>query len=270
MSSALLKALDHGLLVSQVSLPRHAPPLFDDRRLRSEDPFNETFANTHFLGLPFNTRPELAHPGLQLHHATDRKSAKLLATHMRDATAAGPDLRSAHQRVGWYLATEFLSEAVGLESYPITHVQGNMTNGYRLCKEAETMIVALMRGGEAMAFGVNQAFPLARFVHASHSDDVALCHLEGIHHVILVDSVINSGKTVVQFSRHVRDLHPTIRVIAVAGVVQKQSIADGGLIHEYGEQAELDLVALRISENKFTGTGNADTGNRLFNTTHLV
>ncbi|KAK7757012.1 hypothetical protein SLS62_001028 [Diatrype stigma] len=270
MESALLGALDHGLRAWQVSLPRNAPPLFDDARLPPEDPFNEIFANAHFLGLPFDTRPKLAHPGLRLLHATDRKSAKLLTTPMRDATAAGPTLRSAHQSVGWYLATDFLAEVIGLESYPIAHVQGSTTSGYRLCKEAGTLIVALMRGGEAMAFGVNQAFPLARFVHASRPADLAPYHLENMNHVILVDSVVNSGKTVVEFARHVRDLHPTIRVIAVAGVVQKQSIADGGLIHEYGEQAEIDLIALRLSENKFTGTGSTDMGNRLFNTTHLA
>jgi uracil phosphoribosyltransferase len=33
--------------------------------------------------------------------------------------------------------------------------------GYRLLHEEATLIVPLMRGGEPMAFGVNEAFPLA-------------------------------------------------------------------------------------------------------------
>ena len=36
---------------------------------------------------------------------------------MRDVAVAGPDLREAHRRVGWYLANEFLADMVSLEQY---------------------------------------------------------------------------------------------------------------------------------------------------------
>jgi uracil phosphoribosyltransferase len=130
--------------------------------------------------------------------------------------------------------------------------------------------VALMRGGEAMAFGVSEAFPRAMFVHANRPEDIRPHHLLRQHTVVLVDSVVNSGKTVVNFVQHVRRLHATIRIVVVAGVAQAQSVSEGNLAQVLARDANLSLVALRLSDNKFTGRGTTDTGNRLFNTTHLV
>jgi hypothetical protein len=94
-------------------------------------------------------------------HATDKNVAKLLMTSMRDASLSGPALREAHHRVGWYLATHFLTEVLGVEDYSIFHVQGHVTNGFRIRDERQTTIVALMRGGESMALGVSSALPTA-------------------------------------------------------------------------------------------------------------
>ncbi len=74
-----------------------------------------------------------------------------------------------------------------------------------------------MRGGEPMALGVNDIFPLAAFVHAKEPDEM-LHHLHGRSNIVLVDSVVNSGKTVVQFVQYIRSLHPTIRIVVVTGV----------------------------------------------------
>jgi Uracil phosphoribosyltransferase len=75
-----------------------------------------------------------------------------------------------------------------------------------------------MRGGEAMALGVNDAFPLAMFVHASRPNDIMLHHLQGQLTLVLADSVMNSGKMVVHFMQHVRNLYATIRIMVAAGV----------------------------------------------------
>jgi uracil phosphoribosyltransferase len=169
----------------------------------------------------------------------------------------------------WPPATEFLADVIGIEEYPIAHVQGHHTSGYRLFHKQQTSIVALMRGGEAMALGVNEAFPLAMFVHASHPDHIMLHHLQVQLTVVLVDSVVNGGKTVVQFVQHVRNLHATIRIVVITGVAQAQSVSGGSLTQALACHAKLSLVALRLSDNKFTGRGTTDTGNHLFNTTHL-
>ena len=189
---------------------------------------------------------------------------------MRNAAVAGPDLREAHRRVGWYLAVESLADVVGLEQSSIRHVLGHQTKGYQLFHEQQTTIVALMRGGEPMALGVSDAFPLAMFVHARDADDIKLRHLQGQLTVILVDSVVNTGKTIVEFVQHVRELHATIRIVVVAGVVQAQCVSRGSLNETLACHANLYLIALRLSDTKFTGSGTTDTGNRLFNTTHLL
>jgi uracil phosphoribosyltransferase/adenylate kinase/phosphoserine phosphatase len=264
MEAALVNALNNdGLRAQQALLPSSASPWLDTTKL----PLIQ-LTDPAFLDSVLCRRSRQV--GIQVHHANDRNAAKMLMTPMRDANTAGPALRETHRRVGQYLATEFLPDVIGIEEYPIPHVQGHHTSGYRLLDEQKTSIVALMRGGEPMAFGINDVCPLAMFVHASCPEDMKLHHLQGQRTVVLVDSVVNNGQTVVQFVQHVRKLHGTIRIVVVAGVVQAKSVSVGGLIHGLAHKTKLSLVALRLSENKFTGKGTTDTGNRLFNTTHVA
>ena len=263
MDAVLIEAISDGLQARQAVLPRNTLPRLDTTTL----PLIQ-LTEPEFISAVLCHRRRLT--GTQVLHATNRKAAKLLMTPMRDATIAGPALRKAHHCVGWYLAAEFLSDVIGIEEYPIRHVQGHHTTGYRLLYEPQTSIVALMRGGEAMALGVNDAIPRAMFVHASRPEDIMLHHLLGQFTLVLVDSVVNSGETVVQFVEHVHKLHPTIRIVILAGVVQAQAVSKGSLAEALARYPNLDLVALRLSDNKFTGSGTTDTGNRLFNTTHLA
>lgn len=205
-------------------------------------------------------------------HATDRPSAKLMTTPTRDATISGPALREAHRRIGWYLATEFITSLVGLEEYSIPHVQGHKTVGHRLLHEKDTTIVALIRGREPMAFGVNEAFSLAMFLHAKAPEYVKAHHLANQHAVILIDSVVNNGKTVLEFRERIRgmDEGKGIRIVVVAGIVQREAMGAGNELGRVLRSADkFHLVALRLSDNKFTGRGGTDTGNRLFGTTRL-
>ena len=112
-------------------------------------------------------------------------------------------------------------------------------------------------------------FPRAVFLHANEPEQITPKHLQTIRTVILVDSVVNSGKTVLQFVQHVWNMQGTVRIVVVAGVIQSQSVSKLKLIQGPKQHNHLSLVALRLSENKFTGKGSTDTGNRLFNTTFL-
>ena len=254
---------DRGLKARQVVLPSSARPRLSVDKLplvRLTDP---QFVNSIFeYGDGWR--------GLEFIDATNKTATKLLGTAMRDAKNSGSVLREAHRRVGWYLAVEFLGDVVGIEPQQIAHVQGRAAYGSRLFHEEETTIVALMRGGEPMAQGVSDAFPLAMFVHAKDPEDIKQHHIDGQVNVILVDSVVNTGKTVVDFVERVRALHATIRIVVVAGVVQDQCVADGGkLVNNFCRQANLTLIGLRTSTTWFVGSRETDTGNRLFNTTHL-
>jgi hypothetical protein len=44
---------------------------------------------------------------------------------------------------------------------------------------------------------------------------------------VLVDSVVNSEKSVEEFVQHIRALDSTIRIVVIAGVIQAQSLSDG-------------------------------------------
>ncbi|KAF8345319.1 uracil phosphoribosyltransferase-domain-containing protein [Amanita rubescens] len=262
MEKDLLHAIDNeGLRASQVLLPPHASPRLDTTKLPQV-----RFTDKEFMESILRCRKPAS---LRIVHATDRSAAKLLMTPMRDAMVSGPALRKAHGEVGSYLATEFLTGMIGLEEYAIPHVQGHATSGFRLHQEQQTTIVALMRGGEPMALGVNSVFPLAMFVHATQPSDIKPHHLHKQRNVLLVDSVVNSGKSVAEFVQHIRSLDTTVRIIVIAGVVQAQSLSKGVFSQALEHDMNLSLVALRLSDNRFTGKGTTDTGNRLFNTTHL-
>ncbi|KAJ4466996.1 uracil phosphoribosyltransferase-domain-containing protein [Lentinula aciculospora] len=259
MEAALLDAIDHGgLRAWQVLLPSTTSlvPQFNTAKLPSVNITDAQFMNS----VIFHCNPRVLHP--------DEHTAKLLMTPTRDAGVSGPALREAHNRVGFYLATEFLPKLIGLEEYLIPHVQGTRTNGYRILHEKKTLIIALMRGGEPMALGVNDALPLASFLHAKHSEDVELRHVQGQETVIVVDSVVNSGKTVAEFVQRIRDLHATIRILVVAGVIQANALDPNGALTQTSTM-DVSFIALRLSDNKYTGKGSTDTGNRLFNTTDL-
>ena len=263
MDEALTEAINsHGLRAKQVLLPSNASPRLDTAKV----PLVKLTEPEFFKSLLGGQNPN---GGLQVLHHTDNNAAKLLATPMRDAAVAGPNLRKAHRRVGHYLAIENLADVIGIEMCPIQHVQGQTTSGYRLFHEQQTTIVALMRGGEPMALGVSDAFPRAMFVHASDPGNLKPHHLEGQITVLLVDSVVNTGKTIVEFVKHVRNLHATIRIVVVAGVVQDLCVRKEGFKQALAPYGKVHLVALRLSETSFVGKKTTDTGNRLFNTTHL-
>lgn len=265
MDDALLKSLGHdGFKARQAMLPPKASPRLDIKQLPAISLTQREFiADILVRGCP--------KPSVEVIEATNRPAAKLLMTPMRDALNSGLALCEAHRRTGSYLATEFVSLVIGCESQPIYHVQGDYKDGYRLFHEDETLIVALMRGGDPMARGVWDVFPRAMYLHAKHPEDIKMHHLDGQVNILLVDSVVNSGRSIAEFVQYVRNIHATIRIVVIAGVIQAGSVAGGYLSQALaGSYQTLSIVTLRQSQNKYTGTGNIDTGNRLFNTEHLA
>ncbi|EFE39764.1 hypothetical protein TRV_05500 [Trichophyton verrucosum HKI 0517] len=261
MDAALVEAIEcGGVRLKQVVLPPTTPMRLDFKRLPSLDITGADFMD--FVPFP-------SPPSIQLIHATEKNVAKLLMTQMRNANVAGPHLCRAHMSVGKYLAIEFLSDVIGVEEYSIPHVLGHETNGHHLYHESQTLIVAVMRAGEPMARGVWESFPKASFLHVKSPEDVKPHHVQGKVTIILVDSVINSGKTVAEFLARIQILHSIVRIVVVAGVVQAECISRRALTQRLRYGAKVTVVALRVSQNKYTGSGSTDTGNRLFNTTSL-
>ncbi|KAL4761081.1 uracil phosphoribosyltransferase-domain-containing protein [Aspergillus foveolatus] len=259
----LTEIKDNGLQARQVLLPNNtSPPLLDTTRLPVANLTEKSFLDEIF-------QPHGRPGGIRLHHATDSHTAKLLSTPMRDDSIRGPSLQEAHENAGRYLATQYLVELIGTEELTIRHPQGNVIAGYQLLDEERTLIVPLMRGGQPMASGIFNVFPKARFHDVKEPTDFKKEYIEGIVTVILVDSVINSGKSVAQFVQRIREMDGSVRIIIVAGVIQDQAVRGRSQLRAVARSTELTVVALRLSANKYTGKGTTDTGNRLFNTTYL-
>ncbi|KAI1824265.1 uracil phosphoribosyltransferase-domain-containing protein [Xylaria intraflava] len=251
MDAALLRAIDHGgLRANQLLLPSDAPPRLDIHKLPVLQINDLKFAN--FSLACSGTR---IYSSLRMFHATEKNAARLLMTPTRDAGFKGPSLQEAHRRIGQYLAIELLPEAVGLETYEIPHVQGHTTTGFRLRDQQQTLIVALMRGGEPMACGIHSVVPGAAFFHGEDYNEELESLLDGRSCVILVDSVVNSGKTIAKFARPIRKRYPAIRIVVAASVVQDQCLSRGDFVDMLVGDDNMSVVALRLSRNKFTGKG---------------
>lgn len=259
MDQALLNAIRDGLRPRQILLPAGSRP-----RL-AEGLIPVVAMDAAFTTSILARRSSASKLGRV--HATDSMAAKLLIMPMRDAGVNGPGLREAHRRAGWWIATQHVSEMIGCEETEILHVLKTQTEGYRLLDEKKTVIVAVMRAGEPMAFGVSEAFPAAIFVHANKPEDLREKHVKGRSTILLVDSVVNSGQTIVGFIEHVRKIDKTVRILVVAGVVQAKFFNKPPVNVE--NDWNIGFVAMCLSENEFRGQGQTDTGNRLFNTTQL-
>ena len=255
MDNALSHALSSGLEVHQILLPPFSPPRIDPITL-------PIISLTPSTVTTLFRRPFI--------HATPKPAALLLATPTRDAALSGPALRKAHERIGTYLAMEYLSSIVGLATHDIAHVQGHSVAGHHFHSEDETLILPLMRGGEPMALSTSKAFPRASFAHTRTYPDIEQANFIDKKTVVIVDSVVNTGASVVGFMRALRRDHPHVRVIVVAGVVQAGAVMVGALADMLESDENLTLVALRKSENRYKGVDGTDTGHRLFGTTYLA
>ncbi|KAJ2905829.1 hypothetical protein MKZ38_004077 [Zalerion maritima] len=270
MAEELLCAIAAGEVsgARQVLLPGDVSPIMDTTKLPSVTLDSPEFLQGVTAHRSCQSPTEPKESDISLLHASSMSSTKLLMTPMRDSRVSGSALRGAHHRVGWYLATRFLPDVMGTEAFSIPHVQGHQTDGYRIKNEVRTVIIALMRGGEPMAFGVSEAIPQAMFLHAKGPGDVRAEHLQGMETVVLVDSVVNTGKSIIAFVGRVKELgtKQDMKIVVIAGTVQEKAVGEGGPLARLGG---ITIVSLRLSENKFTGRGGTDTGNRLFNTTHM-
>jgi uracil phosphoribosyltransferase len=88
-----------------------------------------------------------------------------------------------------------------------------------------TIIIPLMRSGGPMAFGVSKAIPRAAFCHAREFTDITNTdNFNGKRDLVLIESVINSGKSLVNSITPLRESYPPVRIIVVKGVAQADSV----------------------------------------------
>ena len=124
-----------------------------------------------------------------------------------------------------------------------------------------TAVLVLDRGGRFFGDGVYSSFGGVFYPYNPACEKIP----EMIHErIVIVDSVINSGKSVLKLIADLKEAKPNRDIVVVSNVVQKEALK---LFSEYM------LLTVRVSENSFVGKRQAvqkgksgpDTADRLFN-----
>lgn len=199
--------------------------------------------------------------GRRLMHFTNNTSVQIITGKSRRSDVAGPILQKVHHQMGIELSQRLLDQ-VGLkyglvERVTREHVQAAKTFQSYVTSGKEVVILALMRGGEPMARGVFTTFPNASFIHY---DDQTPLHksLSNASHVIVVDSVINSGNSIRSILQKIPN---SVFIFVLSGVTQVKTAETLPVEFPF-----VSFWSLRVSDNHYTGKGGTDTGNRLFGT----
>ncbi len=202
---------------------------------------------------------------MPLTHFTDRHAVQLLATQSRRTDLSPVQLARSHVDLGRLLAYE-LVELLPLEPCEIQHPQG-MRTGFRIAGESDIVILSFLRAGLYVTEGVREILQLAAVFHVSPTresglDESVLLSLPSLtgRVVVVVDSVINTGATLLPVLEQVRAQGPAR--IAVLCMVTPVDTANRL------EQIfpDVHFLLARVSTNQYTGRGATDTGNRLFGT----
>ena len=137
-----------------------------------------------------------------LKHFTERKAVRIIATQSRRIDISPYELSQIHIEMGKYLANELLEE-IDLAECEIQHPQGIKT-GEEIKNEKKILILDFMRAGVYLGDGLRFIFKNTPYFHVypkrheglSEEEINELGKLEG-RTIILVDSVINTGNTMI-------------------------------------------------------------------------
>ena len=127
--------------------------------------------------------------------------------------------------------------------------------------EKNTSILVLERGGRFFGDGVYMGAGGIFYSMNPKQDDTPVINTE---RVVIVDSVINTGKSIMRIIDEIKKHNPGIDVIIAANVIQNEAVE---LFKDYL------VFATRLSKNSFVGVNQSkqtgktgpDTADRLFN-----
>lgn len=202
---------------------------------------------------------------MALTHYTDRHFVQLLATRSRRTDVTPWELTRSHVDLGRFLGGE-LVERLSIEPCQIHHPQG-LRSGWQVAGEQDVTLVCFMRAGLYVAEGVREVLHRAPVLHVSPTREMGLSE-NGLAQLspvpgrtfVLIDSVVNTGASVVPVLRQLQSQQPAalfvLSLVAPATTANRLAEAFPG-VH---------FLFARVSENQYTGSGSTDTGNRLFNT----
>jgi len=156
-----------------------------------------------------------------------------------DSGINGSELADAHFRLGKML--------------------GNMMR--EMIPSVNSAVIVLERGGRFFGDGIYTSFGGTFYSYRPQKEELPDIHEEI---AVIVDSVINTGKSVIKTIDELRQKKPAIEIIIVSNVIQNNAAE---LLCKY------KIFAVRMSANSFVGSRQAlqkngkgpDTADRLFN-----
>lgn len=170
----------------------------------------------------------------------------------RNTKNDGYKLGMIHQEMGDILGRAILGHSPFIQK-TITHPQREIEILYN--DTNDIIIICLMRAGLFLSLGIFKHFPKATFILSS--DEFPHKDIFKDKTVIIVDSVINTGKSILNI---IENISMAKQIIIATQVIQKNAIK---------HFTTYRLYSIRVSDNSYSGIKYTDTGNRLFNTKEL-
>lgn len=182
---------------------------------------------------------------------------KNLNSKAREKNRNGVQLAKIHEEIGTILG-KHLVNSFPLKKRLVENSQGK-ENLDTVVNLENVTLVGLMRAGLYIALGVRSIFEDDKHVFLlSHTEnDVDLEYIND-KHVVIIDSVINTGQTI----RKYLDRCANAKSLSVLSIVVQDKFIDIANLH----YPEVKFYVSRISSNYYVGSGGIDTGNRLFGT----
>ena len=197
---------------------------------------------TKFEFVEFFLCDRFTHDDFQIFCFTNTNVAKLLATSIRDAIVIDSNLKKTHRCVERYLTIQFLIDIINFEQISIRHVLNHQTMNYQFFHEYQTTIVILMRDEKLMIFDINEIFSFVMFVHVNDVDDIKFHHLQKQITIILIDSIINIDKTIIEFVQRVRKFHVIVHIVIIVDVIQIHCISKKNFNNTFARHAQFHFV----------------------------
>ena len=162
------------------------------------------------------------------------------------------------RQIGRLLAAD-VARSLTLADVAIQHPTGTAT-GVQIVPGGEPIVLAVMRAGLFVAEGVWEALGAASLVPCA-AGVAELGRVPAADRVVVVvDSVINSGRSIRRWLDALAEQRPRQRVVATL-VSYRPTMA--GLVADY---PDVHFVAARLSDRSYVGKAATDTGSRLFGT----
>ena len=175
----------------------------------------------------------------------------------RSRNVYGNELADNHKEIGRILGQEFLN-GLPLKDIKVINPQGK-TGINKSVDCSNVTIICLMRAGLFVAEGVRQLLGGSQHIYllSNSPEDIKDTNISG-KDVVIIDSVINSGKTISAFLDIAKPAN-SLSVISIVMQCNFKVVADN-------EYPDVKFIVSRTSENYYIGAGQTDTGNRLFGT----